>query len=26
VESDEPSRSMDQTLGDLAYRSFNYTI
>jgi serine O-acetyltransferase len=26
VESDEPSRSMDQTLSDLAYQSFNYTI
>jgi serine O-acetyltransferase len=26
VESDEPSRSMDQTLSDLAYRAFNYTI
>jgi serine O-acetyltransferase len=24
--SDEPSRAMDQTLGDLAYESFNYTI
>jgi len=26
VESDEPSRSMDQTLSDLAYQSFDYTI
>jgi len=26
VESDEPSRSMDQTLNDLAYQGFNYTI
>ena len=26
VESDEPSRSMDQTLSDLAYQAFNYTI
>ena len=26
VESDEPSRSMDQTLSDLAYRAFDYTI
>ena len=26
MEKDEPSRSMDQTLSDLAYRSFNYTI
>jgi serine acetyltransferase len=25
-ETDEPSRSMDQTLSDLAYQSFNYTI
>ena len=25
-DSDEPSRSMDQTLSDLAYQSFNYTI
>jgi len=26
AETDEPSRSMNQTLGDLAYQSFNYTI
>ena len=26
LETDEPSRSMDQTLGDLTYQSFNYTI
>ncbi|HET6308446.1 MAG TPA: serine O-acetyltransferase [Rhodopila sp.] len=26
VDTDEPSRSMDQTLSDLAYQSFNYTI
>ena len=26
AETDEPSRSMDQTLSDLAYQSFNYTI
>lgn len=26
VETDEPSRSMDQTLSDLAYQGFNYTI
>ena len=26
AESDEPSRSMDQTLSDLAYQAFNYTI
>jgi serine O-acetyltransferase len=26
VENDEPSRSMDQTLSNLAYQSFNYTI
>jgi serine O-acetyltransferase len=26
VETDEPSRSMDQTLNDLAYQAFNYTI
>ncbi len=26
VESDEPSRWMDQTLGDLAYQAFDYTI
>ena len=26
VESDEPSRSMDQTLTEQAYQSFNYTI
>jgi serine O-acetyltransferase len=25
-ETDEPSRSMDQMLSDLAYRAFNYTI
>ena len=25
-ETDEPSRSMDQTLGNLSYQSFNYTI
>ena len=26
LETDQPSRSMDQTLGDLTYQSFNYTI
>jgi hypothetical protein len=26
VETDEPSRSMDQALSDLTYQSFNYTI
>jgi hypothetical protein len=26
VQSDMPSRSMDQTLSDFAYQSFNYTI
>jgi len=26
AETDEPSRSMNQTLSDLAYQSFNYTI
>lgn len=26
VDTDEPSRSMDQTLSDLAYQAFNYTI
>ena len=26
AENDEPSRSMDQTLSDLAYAGFNYTI
>ena len=26
VETDEPSRSMDQTLSEAAYHSFNYTI
>src|ERR1700712_1417910 len=26
VETDEPSRSMDQTLDNLSYQSFNYTI
>jgi serine O-acetyltransferase len=26
VETDEPSLSMDQTLTDIAYQSFNYTI
>ncbi len=26
VDSDEPSRSMDQTLSEIAYQSFNYTI
>jgi len=26
AETDEPSRSMNQTLSDLAYQSFNYPI
>lgn len=26
VETDEPSRSMDQTLNELSYQAFNYTI
>ena len=26
AEADEPSRSMDQTLSDIAYQTFNYTI